>query len=146
MATTCYGYMHENAEYQELSSRTQPLWTQVRDLESEQRQAMFKIQALLATVDVVRNHMYSLEDVSKAADKALEKYTTEDSECWFGTYGAGLDEMRDRFVDICTVVHNRKVDIETVKTHIKEINKKKDALGDKLRAEFHAKEEAVTNV
>ena len=145
MATTCYGYMHESAEYQELSSRTQPLWTQVRDLESEQRQAMFKIQALLAGVDVVRNHMYSLEDVSKAQDKILEKYTTEDSECWFGTYGAGLDEMRERFVDICTVVHNRKVDIETVKTQIKEINKKKDALGDKLRAEFHAKEEAIAS-
>ena len=146
MATNCYEYMHENAEYQELSSRTQPLWTQVRDLESEQRQAMFKIQALIAGVDVVRNHMYSLEDVSKAQDKILEKFTTEDSECWFGTYGTGLDEMRDRFVDICTVVHNRKIDIETVKTQIKEINKKKDALGDKLRAEFHAKEEAVTNV
>jgi len=146
MATSCYEYMHENAEYKEINSRTQPLWSQVRDLESEQRQAMFKIQALLATVDVVRNHMYSLEDVSKAADKALEKYTTEDSECWFGTYGAGLDEIRDRFVDLCTVVHNRKIDIDTVKAQIKELNKTKDALGDKLRAEFHAKEEAVTNV
>ena len=146
MATSCWEYMHENAEYKEISSRTQPLWSQVRDLESEQRQAMFKIQALLATVDVVRNHMYSLEDVSKAADKALEKYTTEDSECWFGTYGAGLDEIRDRFVDLCTVVHNRKIDIDTVKAQIKELNKTKDALGDKLRAEFHAKEEAVTNV
>tara|TARA_R100000152_G_C6611887_1_gene65485 strand:- start:215 stop:484 length:270 start_codon:yes stop_codon:yes gene_type:complete len=87
--------------------------------------------------------MYSLEDVSKAADKALEKYTTECSDCWFGTYGAGLDQMRDRFVDLCTVVHNRKIDIDTVKTQIKELNKTKDALGDKLRAEFHAKEEAV---
>ena len=146
MATSCYEYMHENAEYKEISSRTQPLWTQVRDLESEQRQAMFKIQALLAGVDVVRNHMYSLEDVSKAQDKILEKVTTEDSESWFGTYGAGLDEMKDRFVDLCTVVHNRKIDIETVKAQIKEINKKRDALGDKLRDEFHAKEEAVTDV
>ena len=146
MPTSCYEYMHENAEYQELSSRTQALWTQVRDLESEQRQAMFNQQALINCVDVVRNHMYSLEDVSKAVDKALEKYTTECSDCWFGTYGAGLDQMRDRFVDLCTVVHNRKIDIDTVKTQIKEINKKKDALGDKLRAEFHAKEEAVTNV
>jgi len=145
MATSCWEYMHEHAEYKEISSRTQPLWSQVRDLESEQRQAMFKIQALLATVDVVRNHMYSLEDVSKAADKALEKYTTEDSECWFGTYGAGLDEIRDRFVDLCTVVHNRKIDIDTVKAQIKELNKTKDALGDKLRAEFHAKEEAVAS-
>ena len=146
MATSCYEYMHENAEYKEISSRTQPLWTQVRDLESEQRQAMFKIQALLAGVDVVRNHMYSLEDVSKAQDKILEKVTTEDSESWFGTYGAGLDEMKDRFVDLCTVVHNRKIDIDTVKAQIKEINKKRDALGDKLRDEFHAKEEAVTDV
>ena len=146
MATTCYEYMYENAEYKEIDSRTSPLWTQVRDLESEQRQAMFKIQSLTSCVDVVRNHMYTLEDVSKAQDKILEKYTTEDSECWFGNYGAGLDEMRDHFIDLCTVVHNRKIDIDTVKTQIKEINKTKNALGDKLRAEFHAKEEAVTNV
>ena len=144
MATTCYEYMYENAEYKELDSRTSPLWTQVRDLESEQRQAMFKIQALTSCVDVVRNHMYSLEDVSKAADNILEKYTTEDSECWVGNYGAGLDEMRDHFIDLCVTVSNRKVDIEVVKTQIKEINKTKNALGDKLRAEFHAKEEAVT--
>jgi len=53
--------------------------------------------------------------------------------------------MKDRFVDLCVTVSNRKVDIEVVKTQIKEINKKKDALGDKLRAEFHAKEEAIAS-
>ena len=146
MATNCWQYMNEDSEYKKLGAKTQPLWNQVNDLKSEQRQAMFKIQALLASVDVVRNHMYSLECVSKTVDKALEKYTTEDSECWFGTYGAGLDEMKDRFVDLCATVSNRKVDIDVVMTQIKEINKKRDALGDKLRAEFHAKEEAVTNV
>ena len=146
MATTCWEYMHENAEYKKLGSRTQPLWNQVNDLKSEQRDAMYKIQALMSGFDVVRNHMYSLECVSKTADKALEKYTTEDSDCWFGNYGACLDQMKDKFVELCVTVANRKVDIDVLKTQIKEINKKRDALGDKLREEFHAKEEAVTNV
>ena len=146
MATSCYEYMHENAQYQELDSRTQDLWKQVRDLESEQKQSMFTSQALVAGIDVVRSHMWQLENVPKSVDKALEKYTTECSDCWFGTYGACLDAMRDKYVELCTVVHNRKIDIDTVKAQIKEINKKRDALGDKLRDEFHAKEEAVTDV
>ena len=107
---------------------------------------MFKSQSLMAGIDVVRSHMWQFEDVPKSVDKTLEKYTNECSDCWFGTYGSCLDLMRDKVVELATVVHNRKVDIDTVNAQIKEINKKKDALGDKLRKEFHAKEEAVTNV
>ena len=145
MATTCWGYMNENSEYQKLGSRTQPLWSQVRELESEQRQAMYEVQAVLAGHDVVRHHMWDLEDVPKSVDKALEKYTKDDSECWSGTYCKALDLIKDKVIDLCTVIHNRKIDIETVKAQIKEINKKRDKLGEKLREEFHAKEEAVAN-
>ena len=145
MATTCYEYMYENAEYKEIDSRTSGLHKQIRDLEQEQKQAMFKSQALMAGIDVVRSHMWNLEDVPKSVDKALEKYTTECSDCWFGTFGSCLDSMRDQVVTLATVVHNRKIDIDTINAQIEEISKVKDTLGDKLRAEFHAKEEAVSN-
>ena len=146
MATTCYEYMHENAEYKEIDSRTSALYKQIRGLEQEQKQAMHRSQALMAGMDVVRSHMWDLEGVSKSVDKTLEKYTTECSDCWFGTYGSCMDSMRDQVVTLATVIHNRKVDIDTINAQIEEIDKVKDALGDKLRAEFHAKEEAVSNV
>tara|TARA_B100000965_G_C18931556_1_gene473316 strand:- start:328 stop:480 length:153 start_codon:yes stop_codon:yes gene_type:complete len=50
--------------------------------------------------------------------------------------------MRDQVVALATVVHNRKIDIDTVKTQLNEITKVKDELGEKLR-NYH--EEAIAD-
>ena len=145
MATTCYGYMHENAEYQEFSERIRDTWKQINDIESKQRQHIWDIQALTRTLDTTRTQMFKFEDVSNKVDKELERLTHDDSEGWMCTYGKGLDLVTEKVVSICVLISNSKVDIEVLKERNKALNKEQDALGDKLRAEFHAKEEAVTN-
>ena len=146
MATTCWQYMHENAEYQEFSDRIRDTWKQINDIESKQRQNIWDIQALTRTLDTTRHQMFEFEDVPKKVDKELERLTHDDSEGWMCTYGKGLDLVTEKVVSICVLIANSKVDIEVLKERSKVLNKEQDALGDKLRAEFHAKEEAVTNV
>ena len=89
--------------------------------------------------------MFKFEDVSNKVDKELERLTHDDSEGWMCTYGKGLDLVTEKVVSICVLISNSKVDIEVLKERNKALNKEQDALGDKLRAEFHAKEEAVSN-
>jgi len=143
MTTTCYEYMFEHKDYKAISSKIEFLWDQKRELNREQIQAIWDMQALTHGLDVVRSHMYKLEDASQANDKVLEKFTGDCSECWASTYGKSLDLIREKLVDQCVLIANRKVDVEVVSTQIKSLNIERDALGDKLREEFHTKEEEV---
>ena len=142
--TTCYSYMYDHKDYKAISSKIEFLWDQKRELLREQTTAIWEVQARTAGLDVTRAHMYKLEEASQANDKVLEKFTGEDSESWSGTYCKSLDLQRDSIIDQCVIIANRKVDVEVVSTQIKSLNIERDALGDKLREEFHAKEKEVT--
>ena len=133
--------MYDHKDYKAISSKIEFLWDQKRELSREQTTAIWDMQARIAGLDVVRAHMYKLEDATQANDKVLEKFTGDCSEAWSGTYCKALDLSRDAIVDQCVIIANRKVDVEVVSTQIKSLNIERDALGDKLREEFHAKEE-----
>jgi hypothetical protein len=137
--------MYDHKDYKAISSKIEFLWTQKRELNREQIQAIWDMQALTHGLDVVRAHMHKLEEASQANDKVLEKFTGDDSESWSGTYSKSLDLIREKLVDQCVIIANRRVDVEVVSTQIKSLNIERDALGDKLREEFHAKEEAVAS-
>ena len=141
--TSCYSYMYDHKDYKAISKKIEVLWTQKRELNREQSQALWDMQALTHGLDVIRSHMYNLEDATHGNDKVLEKFTGDDSESWSCTYSKSLDLIREKLVDQCVIIANRKVDVEVVSTQIKSLNIERDALGDKLREEFHTKEEAV---
>ena len=142
--TSCYSYMYDHKDYKAISSKIEFLWDQKRELNREQIQAIWDMQALTHGLDVIRSHMYKLEDATHGNDKVLEKFTGDDSESWSCTYSKSLDLIREKLVDQCVLISNRKVDVEVVSTQIKSLNIERDALGDKLREEFHAKEKEVT--
>ena len=142
--TSCYSYMYDHKDYKAISKKIEVLWTQKRELNREQSQALWDMQALTHGLDVIRSHMYKLEDATHGNDKVLEKFTGDGSECWASTYGKALDLIKEKLVDQCVIIANRKVDVEVVSTQIKSLNIERDALGEKLREEFHTKEEEVT--
>ena len=142
--TSCYEYMFEHKDYKAISSKIETLWTQKRTLNREQTEALWDMQALTHGLDAVREKLFMQEEATLANDKVLEKFTGDCSECWASTYGKALDLIKEKLVDQCVIIANRKVDVEVVSTQIKSLNIERDALGDKLRDEFHTKEEEVT--
>ena len=142
--TSCYSYMYDHKDYKAISKKIEVLWTQKRELNREQSQAIWDNQALTHGLDVVREKLFKQEEATQANDKVLEKFTGDCSECWASTYGKALDLIKEKLVDQCVIIANRKVDVEVVSTQIKSLNIERDALGEKLREEFHAKEEEVT--
>ena len=142
--TSCYSYMYDHKDYKAISKKIEVLWTQKRELNREQSQALWDMQALTHGLDVVREKLFKQEEATQANDKVLEKFTGDCSECWASTYGKALDLIKEKLVEQCVIIANRKVDVEVVSTQIKSLNIERDALGDKLREEFHNKEEEVT--
>ena len=136
--TTCYSYMYDHKDYKAISSKIEFLWNQKRELLREQTTAIWEVQARTAGLDVVRAHMYKLEDATQANDKVLEKFTGEDSESWSGTYCKSLDLQRDSIIDQCVIIANRKVDVEVISTQIESLNIERDRLGEMLVEEFPA--------
>jgi len=138
---SCYEYMYDHKDYKAIDKKIDVLLDQKRELLREQTTSIWEVQARTAGLDVTRAHMYKLEDATHANDKVLEKFTGEDSESWSGMYCKSLDLQRDSIIDQCVIIANRRVDVEVVSTQIKSLNIERDALGKKLREEFHSKED-----
>ena len=136
--------MYDHKDYKAISSKIETLKTQMRTLSREQNEALWDMQALTHGLDAVREKLFTQEEATLANDKVLEKFTGDTSDRWSSTYGRSCDLIREKLVEQCVIIANRKVDVEVVSTQIKSLNIERDALGDKLREEFHAKEEEVT--
>ena len=145
MTTDCYEFMFDHKDYKAISLKIETLWTQKRSLSREQNEALWDMQALTHGLDAVREKLFTQEEATLANDKVLEKFTGDTSDKWAATYGRSCDLIREKLVEQCVIIANRKVDVEVVSTQIKSLNIEKDALGDKLREEFHSKEEATVN-
>ena len=138
--TSCYSYMYDHKDYKAISSKIETLCTQKRSLSREQNEALWDMQALTHGLDAVREKLFTQEEATLANDKVLEKFTGDTSDRWSSTYGRSCDLIREKLVEQCVIIANRKVDVEVVSTQIESLNIEKDALGDKLRKEFHVHE------
>jgi hypothetical protein len=126
----------DQPEWQEFCRKMRENRTKITVLQRKQRGLLNKISSLETGADLIMKQQWSLEDVPKTVETALEKYTANCDECWFFEWGNCHDAMRDAQVSLAVQVSTIQLEVTALITQNEELDLAQDNWRDEyLRAE-----------
>ena len=142
MTQSCYDYMLADATYQKINDKVSKSWEKHRELLSDRRTELRNINTLSHAIDLTRKQSWKFEETSAKLDKQLEDLTGDCGECWFYTFDKAGDLIEQYQGQLAQNVNEITVNIAKNKLERDLLITKRTDLGDKLRKQFHKKEEA----